>query len=172
MKNPRCKIVAATVIIGLLAGCSAVTKQTADIPIEIYVTAEAMPQIPVLTDLPAGCHFASSAGKQISEPRPRFRVQPVIKNPSSAVAPNATFDFLIAAIVNPDGSVRRVYIIHSSDPRTNTAMIDAVQKWTFVPGVVDGKRASFVYFTDYRLERRSITRGEVEDLIKQIEKGR
>lgn len=118
---------------------------------DIFVCAKAQPYIKDLTSwLVANFRIVERTERKIIEPRPRVQGSPNLAKLTKARP--LRFSFLVAVVVGSDGAVSDAHIISSSDATTNQKMKEAAEKWTFVPGKVDNKRATFLYTCDYQIE--------------------
>jgi TonB family protein len=74
-------------------------------------------------------------------PRLVASVPPVFPN-VPPLFPRVEISVLVSFVVGEAGNVVAARVVESNDPRFNQAAVDAVQKWSFRPAVLDGKAAA------------------------------
>ena len=134
-----------------------------------------MPKHPVWIVIIVAALAVVAAGRveaqQQREPQP-VRPVPVVVQPSvvrqvqpeystAALKARVAGDVHVAAIVRPDGTVDTAAVIKSPDPALglDERALDAVRKWTFEPGTVDGKPAPFMVtlVLEFRIREKTET---------------
>lgn len=117
----------------------------------LYVTSAASHYLNALQPhLPVDLGIGDPADKAIVEPKPRLRPGPHM--PRALVEKLEPVKFYVAAIVTPKGALSHTFILSSSNPDANDAMLAAMARWSYEPGTVDGERATFLVVTDYEVE--------------------
>lgn len=142
----------------LLAGCA--TRYTSSVPPdtaahanERFAELEATPPDPrtanpelrqrldqLFADRPD--YVAALARHDTSAHLPRVRSMTPPVYPAGLAHVRATVK--VAFAVDPEGHVQDARVLESPDARFDPAAVEAVQKWTFLPGSVAGQPALFV----------------------------
>ena len=77
-------------------------------------------------------HGTRLASELTSRPVPKLRVPPAA--PGELVSHRVSGTVLVAYIVKPDGRVENAQVIESTDRRFDEPVLDALERWLFVPG--------------------------------------
>ena len=114
------------------AACSTATAPESRCPEEVR-------SVPIAADAPG-----------VVAPRAVRRVEPHAHQ--SLVENGRVVSATLHAVVEPDGTVGDICIVSSEDPTWTAAVADALKKWEFEPGTVDGHpaRVRFQLTTTFR----------------------
>jgi TonB family protein len=95
-----------------------------------------------LSHLPGFRSYKENIGKEVQHPKIVHAEAPTYPFGARLQASQQETTILLAALVDKDGSVSAVKLIDGSDELMVIAAMNALRKWKFTPGTVEGKPQS------------------------------
>ena len=95
------------------------------------------PPVPIASGYGAGAYLASEVGQTLVDTfEPNY--------PKQAARDGVEGEVLLEAVVGPNGKVMKAHVTRSVDPILDREALEALRKWIFQPGSVDGHSVAII----------------------------